>query len=109
MKNLTEMLNPRTAQEIEILEIQKELAEAELKVAEERAKGLSPQIVSAIENYNKALNVTKDRDKEILDLTRDLEDATTDFNIELAKNADRYDEILAKYPDFKEKSVEIAK
>ena len=107
-EELNEMLNPRTAQEIEILEIQKELAEAELKVAEERAKGLSPQIISAIENYNKALDVTKDRDKEILDLTRDLEDATTDFNIELAKNADRYDEILSKYPDFKDKSVEIA-
>ncbi len=107
-EELNEMLNPRTAQEIEILEIQKELAEAELAVAEERAKGLSPQIISAIENYNKALDVTKDRDKDILDLTRDLDDATTDFNIELAKNADRYDEILQLYPDFKEKSLEIA-
>ena len=92
----------------EILQIQKELAQAELEIAKERAKGLAPEIISAIENYNKALDVTADRNEEIKDKQQELSDATVDLNFDLAENAERYDEIAAKFPNFKEQVKEIA-
>ena len=107
-EELAELTKPMSNIEKEILEIQKELAEAELEIAKERAKGLSPEIISAIENYNNALNVTSDRNTELAEKQQALDDATVDLNFDLAENAERYDEIAAKFPNFKEQIVEIA-
>jgi len=107
-EELAELTKPMASVEKEILQIQKELAEAELEIAKERAKGLSPEIISAIENYNKALGVTTDRNDEVKQKQQELSDATTDLNFDLAENAERYDEIASKFPNFKDEVLEIA-
>ena len=107
-EELSELRNPMTKEEKDILTLQKEIAEAELEIANARKEGLDPAVISAIESYNTALGVTVDRDKEIADLTEDLARKNEDLAIEQAEVADRYQEILDKYPDFKEKSMEIA-
>ena len=107
-EELDEMLTPMSKAEKDILTLQKEIAAAELEVAKARKEGLDPSVISAIENYNKALDVTKDREEEIADATEELTRKTEDLQIEQAEVAERYDEILEKYPDFKEKSMEIA-
>jgi TP901 family phage tail tape measure protein len=107
-EELAELTKPMASVEKEILQIQKELAEAELEIAKERAKGLAPEIISAIENYNKALEVTSTRNDEVKQKQQELSDATTDLNFDLAENAERYDEIAAKFPNFKDEVLEIA-
>ena len=107
-EELSEMQNPLTQKEIDILTLQKQIAEAELAAAKARAEGLAPQVISAIENYNKALDVTAEREEEIARLQQDITEKTVDLNFELAENANKYQEVMDKYPDFKEQATEIA-
>ena len=102
-----EMLKPMTTEEKSILELQKDIAKAELEIAEARQKNLSPEVISAIENYNKALDVTSDRQDDLADSNEELTRKTQDLAFEQAEVAERYDEIIEKFPDFKEKSLEI--
>ena len=107
-EELSEMENPLTQKEIDILTLQKQIAEAELAAAKARAEGLAPQVISAIENYNKALDVTAEREDEIARLQQDITEKTVDLNFELAENANKYQEIMDKYPDFKNQATEIS-
>ena len=107
-EELSEMENPMSQKEIDILKLQKEIAEAELATAKARAEGLAPQVINAIENYNKALDVTADRNEKIKELQGEVTEKTVDLNFELAENANKYQEIMDKYPDFKEQATEIA-
>ena len=107
-EELAEMQTPISGKQLDLLKLQKEIADAEFTAAKERAKGLAPEIISAIENYNKALDVTKDRTDEIADMQEDVDRQTADLNITLAENAVKYDDIAKKFPDFKDKVTEIA-
>lgn len=107
-EELSEMQNPMTQKEIDILTLQKQIAEAELQAAKARAEGLAPEVISAIENYNSALKVTKDRENEIAEKTEEVERKKADLNIQLAETALKYQEIADKFPGFKEKVTEIA-
>ena len=107
-EDLAEMQTPISGKQLDLLKLQKEIAEAEFTAAKERAKGLSPEIISAIENYNSELNVTQDRADEVARMQEDLARETADLNITLAENAVKYDDIAEKFPDFKDKVSEIA-
>jgi TP901 family phage tail tape measure protein len=107
-EELSEMENPLTQKEIDILKLQKDIAKAEYDAAKARAEGLSPEVISAIENYNASLNITKEREEEIAGLQKDIEENTADLNIELAENAKKYQDIIDKYPGFKDKITEVA-
>ena len=107
-EELDDMQAPMDEKEKSMLTLQKEIAEAELEILKTRSKGLAPEVIAAIENYNKSLEVTAKRDEEIAKKTEEVARKTQDLQIEQAQVAERYDEILEKYPDFKEKSMEIA-
>ena len=92
-EELADMTNPLSQTEIDILKLQKEIAEAELKTTKARAKGLAPEVISAIENYNQSLDVTADREAEIAELTEEVEEKKVDLNIQLAETAQKYEEI----------------
>ena len=107
-EELDAMQAPMDQKEKDILTLQKEIAQAELDVVKARKDSLSPEVISAIESYNKALDVTSDREEEIARLTDELVQKNQDLKFEQAEVANRYQEILDKYPEFKDKSVEIA-
>ncbi len=107
-EDLAEMQTPISGKQLDLLKLQKEIAEAEFTAAKERAKGLSPEIISAIENYNSELDVTTDRADEVAKMQEDVNRKTADLNITLAENAVKYDDIAKKFPDFKDKVSEIA-
>ena len=65
-EELEEMQNPLSQAEKDILELQIKLAEAEEKTLKERSKTVSPEIISAIERYNTASNISKEEQTSLL-------------------------------------------
>jgi len=98
-EELDNMRNPLTQAEKDILDLQIKLAESEKKVLEERSKLISPQIISAIDGYNKATNISNERAKTLTEKQRELERALEDQNFDLLENETRIQELKEEYPN----------
>ena len=107
-EELEEMQNPLSQAEKDILELQIKLAEAEEKTLKERSKTVSPEIISAIERYNTASNISKERADELAGKMRDLARAQEDSNIQMLENEERLREIKLEYPGLIDMASEIA-
>lgn len=107
-EELEDMQNPLSEAEKDILELQIKLAEQEKKVLEERVKQVSPEVITAIESYNKATDVSATRAKELANMQRDLDRALVDQNLTLAENDEKLKEILEEYPNLRDMAGDIA-
>ena len=98
-EELQDLTKPMDQAEKDLLNLQLQVAEAEKKILEERQKTLSPQVVSAIEAYNKALDISTDRADELADMEDELARATEDAKIQTIEQSLALDEIKDKYPE----------
>ncbi len=108
-EELEEMRNPMSEVEKKILDLQIKAAEAELAAAESRAKGLSPEIISAIESYNDQLKVQPERYQKIADATDKYNSMIAENNIKIAQNGIAIDKLRQKYPDLNNMFMTLAK
>ena len=107
-EELEEMRNPMSEVEKKILDLQIKAAEAELAAAESRAKGLSPEIISAIESYNEQLQVQPERYQKIADATGKYNSMIAENNLKIAQNGIEIDKLRRKYPDLNNMFMTLA-
>ena len=107
-EELADLTKPMAQTEKDLLDLQLKVAEAEKEILEERSKNLSPAIISAIENYNSALNIGKTRADELAKLEDDLSRKIEDANIAALEQGLRLDEIGEKYPGLQSHLAELS-
>lgn len=107
-EELADLTSPLSQAEKNILDLQLKIAEAEKVVLEERQKALSPEIISAIETYNRETQISSERAKELTQMEKDLARAVEDQNIQLIENTIKIAEIKEEFPGLADMATEIA-
>ena len=97
-EELAEMRSPLTQAEKDILDLQIKLAEAEKEVLEQISTLISPEIISSIDSYNKANNISSERAKDLTNKERELERDIEDKNMDLLDNRNMIEELKEEYP-----------
>ena len=98
-EELDSLTKPLSENEKDVLDLQLKVAEAEKKIFEERSKNLAPEMISALESYNKSMDINKTRASELADMQEELTRKTEDAKLEFIEQGIQLDEIADKYPE----------